>query len=386
MCPERGTQLYPSPPASCDVVVVGGGIIGLAIAWRAAAGGLTVAVVDERPGRGASWAAAGMIAPVTEAHFGEEPLIELNLASARRWPSFAAELEEAAGTPSGYRQTGTLVVARDRDDREELDRLLAFQQQLGLKVEWVGSREARDLEPFLSPRILGALVASDDHQADSRTVVAALAAACERLDVRLVRGRAAAVSSVADRVTGIRLADGGEIAADAVVVAAGTWSGELGGIPPGTIPVRPVKGQILTLRGAADVPLAHRNVRSPEVYVVPRADGRLVVGATAEEKGFDTTVTAGAVLELLRRAYEVLPGLTELEFTETTAGLRPGTPDNAPLLGDGPLDGLVVATGHFRHGILLAPATADLVAERLLAGGWPRMALPFTLDRFGGRP
>ncbi|MGH3440752.1 MAG: glycine oxidase ThiO, partial [Nitriliruptorales bacterium] len=324
------------------------------------------------------------IAPVAEAHFGEEPLLQLNLASARRWPSFAAELEEAAGTSSGYRQTATLIVARDRDDREELDRLLAYQQQLGLKVEWVGSREARDLEPFLSPRVVGGLLASDDHQADPQALVAALTAACERVGVEFVSQRAAAVTRRGNRVTGVRLRDGGEILAGTTVIAAGAWSGALEGLPERAIPVRPVKGQILVLRGPVDPPLAYRNVRSPEVYLVPRADGRIVVGATAEEKGFDTTVTAGAVLDLLRRAYEVLPGLTELAFEASIAGLRPGSPDNAPLLGDGPLDDLVVATGHFRHGILLTPSTADVVSERLLTGRWPELARPFAPDRFGG--
>ena len=380
----------PSP----DAVVVGGGVIGLAIAWRAALAGMTVTVVDEAPGRGASWAAAGMLAPVTEVHYGERPLLSLNLAAAARWPAFAAEVEEASGLPVGYRPGGTLAVARDADDNAALEDLYQFQLRCGLEVERLRSRECRQLEPGLAPSIRGGILAAGDHQVDNRALVEALLVACQRAGVRMVRGRVAELAVQADRVTGVLLAGGGPVpspadgetlAAGVVVLAAGCWSGGLRGLAAEALPpVRPVKGQLLYLRGPADQPLCSRNVRGLEVYVVPRTDGRVVVGATIEEQGFDTTVTAGAVHDLLRAALELLPDVAELELAETVVGLRPGSPDNAPMLGLAGPDGLVVATGHYRNGILLTPVTADAIAELLATGRAPEMLAPFAPGRFTG--
>jgi glycine oxidase len=380
----------PSP----DAVVVGGGVIGLGIAWRAALAGMAVTVVDEAPGRGASWAAAGMLAPVTEVHYGERPLLSLNLAAAARWPAFAAEVEEASGLPVGYRPGGTLAVARDADDNAALEDLYQFQLRCGLEVERLRSRECRQLEPGLAPSIRGGILAAGDHQVDNRALVEALLAACQRAGVRMVRGRVAELAVQADRVTGVLLAGGGAVpspangetlAAGVVVLAAGCWSGGLRGLAAEVLPpVRPVKGQLLYLRGPADQPLCSRNVRGLEVYVVPRTDGRVVVGATIEEQGFDTTVTAGAVADLLRAALELLPDVAELELAETVVGLRPGSPDNAPMLGPAGPDGLVVATGHYRNGILLTPVTADAIAELLATGRAPEMIAPFAPGRFTG--
>ena len=374
-----------------DVVVVGAGVIGLGIAWRAALAGLGVTLVDSAPGRGASWAAAGMLAPVTEVNYGEQALLELNLAAAARWPAFAAELEEFASRSVGYRRCGTLTVARDTDDNAALEDLYAFQRDLGLKVERLRGRECRQLEPGLSPSVRGGILAAGDHQVDNRALVAALLVACERAGVRRHAGRVAAVRVEGDRTTGVVLAGGKPLDAGTVVLAAGCWSATLAGLPPGLVPpVRPVKGQLLHLRGPGDAPLCQRNVRGLEVYVVPRGDGRVVVGATVEEHGFDTTVTAGGVHDLLRAAVELLPEVTELELTETVAGLRPGSPDNAPLLGRSALDGLVIASGHYRNGILLAPVTADGIAELLAGGTVPEAIVPFSPGRFaapsGGVP
>lgn len=370
------------------VAVVGAGAIGLAVAWRAARSGCAVTVIDPEPGRGASWAAAGMLAPATEAHYGEEELLALNLASRRRWPAFAAELATFGDT--GYRETGTVVVARDNDDRAALDDLLDFQRGLGLQVRRLSSREARDLEPGLAPTIRAAVLAEDDHQVDNRALIGTLLTAGEQAGVSVVRDRATELCTAAGTVRGVGLASGDEVDADAVVVAAGAWSTELL-----ELPVRPVKGQLLHLHhprhgpeAMAD-PLVARNVRAvggrpdrPAVYLVPRDDGRLVLGATAEERGFDTAVTAGAVLDLLREAYELLPGLDAYELTETTAGLRPGTPDNAPVIGPTGPDGVVVATGHYRNGILLAPITADAVVGHLTGGEVPDVVRRFVPQRF----
>ncbi|MEU8322812.1 FAD-dependent oxidoreductase [Nonomuraea sp. NPDC048881] len=439
-------------------VIVGGGVVGLSIAWRLAREGLPVTVVDPAPGRGASYAAAGMLAPVSEVAYTEEPLLRLGAASLSRWPSFAAELaadaglgpdlgarsgaglgtglsggpgrgagarageafggafgvigpEGAAGRALDLRADGTLDVAFGADDLAALDDLAAFMDKLGLRVERLTGRECRRLEPMLAPSVRGGLLAPGDAWVDPRRVTAALLAALDRLGVPVVRARVTgllrdgdaapaaatgagtssgtgsgtgagtgagtgrAAGSVAGAVTGavrgVRLeAVPGqpepavpEIAAERVVLAAGAWSGELADVP-----VRPVKGQIMRLRSPQ--PLLGRCVRGmvhgAPVYLVPRGDGELVLGATQEELGFDTRVTAGGLYELLRDARELVPGVTELEVADVVAGLRPGTPDNLPIIGAGEVPGLVLATGHHRGGVLLAPLTAVLVTSAVL--------------------
>jgi glycine oxidase len=352
--------------SSYDAVVVGAGVIGLACAWRAAQRGLSVLVADrDAPGAGVSGVAAGMLAPVTEADFGEEAVLELNIAAAERWPAFAAELEALA--PSGYAQSGALSVAVDRDDVEELRRLHDFRRRLELPVEWRRAREARALEPRLSPRVAAAVETASDHHVDPRTLVRALTAALEAAGGELAAPFSVEALETSDgRVTGIR-GDSGRVETDRVVIAAGCWSATIAGIPAAP-PIRPVKGQILRLRGEPGAtPLANRLIRSPRCYVVARPSGEVVLGATQEERGFDTRVTAAGVLDLLEAAEEVLPDIRELELVEASARLRPATPDNAPVVGPGAIEGLVWATGHYRHGILLAPPTAERVAG-LLAG------------------
>jgi glycine oxidase len=382
---KGGTVDRTAPP---DVVIVGGGLIGLSIAWRAAGLGLRVQVVDPEPGRAASYAAAGMLAPVTEAHYNEERLLGLNLASSRRYPEFVGELEEESGLSTGYRQTGTLVVALDGDDLAALAELYAFQRSLDLAVEQLSGRECRRMEPLLAPGTRGALLVAGDHQVDNRRLTAALLRAVELRGVTLRRDRVSGVTTAHGRVTGVRTAGGTVIAAGEVVLAAGCWSGTIQGLPPEVVPpVRPVKGQTVRLRiPAAFAPFLSRNVRGlvkgTHVYLVPRADGELVIGATQEEMGYDTQVTAGGVYELLRDARELVPAITELPLVETHAGLRPGTPDNAPLLGPSAVSGLVLATGHFRNGVLLTPVTADVIATYLAEGVLPDLARPFSPDRF----
>jgi glycine oxidase len=353
-----------------DVAIVGGGIIGMAIAWRARERGMSVTMIErDSPGRATSRVAAGMLAPVVEAEFGHagRRVLELGLRSAQLWPTFASELEARTGVKIGLMRSGTLLVARDEDDARELERQLAFRQSLGLTVVRLRPSEAREREPALAPAVRLALEAPDDHSVDPRLVLAALARACESAGVQVRAG--APVASVelggADkrrRVTGVTLADGGRVSAGHVVLAAGPWSGQIDGVPPAArVPVRPVKGQILRLRDPAGPGLLHRVVRFRHGYLVPRADGRYVLGATVEERGFELTATAGGAYQLLRDAYELVPGITELEIEELSVGLRPGTPDNAPVIGPAAVDGLIWATGHYRNGILLAPLTAELV-------------------------
>jgi glycine oxidase len=363
---------------SYDVAVVGGGLIGLACAWRAADRGLSTVVIErDRPGAGASGVAAGMLAPVTEADFGEQELLRLGLASRELWPGFAAELEERSGVPTSFRESGALVVAADRDDAEELRRLHRFQRELGLEAEWLAPRECRRLEPELAPSVAGGVLAPQDAHADPAAAVAGL----ERL-VEVVRSRAAAVETEHDRVAGVRLQNGQEVRAGQVVIAAGPWSPDLDPLGAGP-PVRPVKGQILELRvrGGTPAPL-ERIVRSPRCYLLARPDGRIVLGATVEEQGFDTALTAGGVYRLLEAAREILPEVEELELVQVRAGLRPGTPDNAPLIGPGAVEGLFWATGHHRSGVLLAPVTAHALAGMLAGEAVDGELAAFSPERF----
>jgi len=374
-----------------DVLVIGGGIIGLGLAWRTAQRGPAVTVVDPAPGGGAAQVAAGMLAPVTELQYGEEPLLRLGMASNERYAAFTAELTEACGLDTGYRRTGTLAVALDSDDREELRELHRFHQRLGLESQWLTGRECRKLEPMLAPGVRGGLHVTGDHQVDGRRLSRALVEACTRAGVEFHRASAAELLITDGRASGVRLDDGGRLTADQIVLAAGPHSHLLPGLPEGVLPaIRPVKGQILRLRiPASYAPFLSRNVRAvvrgQHIYLVPRADGELVIGATSEEQGYDTTVTAGGVYELLRDAHELVPGLTELPLVETSAGLRPGSPDNAPLLGPTALPGLVAATGHYRNGVLLTPVTADLISEYLTTGVTPELAAPFSPSRFSSK-
>jgi glycine oxidase len=369
-----------------DVAVAGGGLVGLAVAWRAALRGLSVTVADDAPGAGASAAAAGMLAPVTEAGYREEALLGLGAASLARWPAFAAELEAASGLPVGLRTAGTLVVGFDEDDVRELDALHAFQRELGLAAQRLTPRETRRREPALATRVRGGLLVEGDHSVDGRAVHAALLAAAGAAGVALVRERVAEVVVDGGRAAGLRLASGDVVAAGTTVLALGAHSGGLPGVPP--LPVRPVKGQVLRLAGAQGLleGTVRALVRGRPVYLVPYGDAGLVVGATVEDRGFDARVTAGGVHDLLHDAIEVVPEVEELELAETLARWRPGTPDNAPLLGPSSLPGLVLATGHHRNGVLLTPVTAEATAELLATGVLPDVAAPFTADRFERSP
>lgn len=341
-----------------DVLIIGGGVIGLATAWRARQRGLSVTLLDRGAlGASASSVAAGMLAPVAEADPGERELLALGLRSARTWKAFADEVQDVTGLDVGYRATGTLVVARDRDDAEALGRELEVRARLGLRADRLLPSAARRLEPALAPAVRAAMHAPDDHSADPVALTAALAEAARRAGATLRPG--VEVVSVAPGAA--TLADGTALTAGTVVVAAGAWSGRL----VEGLPVRPVKGQVLRLSGP---PLLEHVVRFDGGYLVPRADGRLVLGATMEERGFDASISVLGVHDLLRDAAEAVPGVLELAFDGAAAGFRPGTPDNAPLLGAF-ADGLVVATGHHRNGVLLAPVTAELIAAELCGEG-----------------
>ena len=366
-----------------ELIVVGGGVIGLSIAWRARQRGIDVTLLErDATGQATSRVAAGMIAPVAEVEFGGagRRLLELSLRSAELWPAFAGELGERSGIDVGLRRAGTLLLAADTDEAAELERQLEFRRSLGLDVKRLAPSAARELEPALAPVLRLALELRGDHAVDPRRVLEALREACRLEGVRLREGACVArLESDGRRVHGVAMAGGETIAAQAVVLAAGPWSDSIGGLPKAAmLPVRPVKGQILRLRDPDGPGLLERVIRYRGGYVVPRGDGRYVLGATVEERGFELGATAGGVYELLRDAHEVLPGIAELEIEELATGLRPGTPDNLPAIGHGALEGLLWATGHYRHGVMLAPLTAELLLDALdgaQAGGEQRAAL-----------
>ncbi len=364
------------------VVVVGGGLAGRVTAWRAAQQGLDVTVVEPSDARSASRVAAGMLTPATEAVFGEEPLMEFGVYSASLYADFVAELEAASGVPVGHRSTGTLMVAFDRDDLAVLTDLHELQQRLGIPTERLTGRECRGLEPMLAPSVRGGVLASADHSVDPRRLLDALAAAGAHAGVHEVTDRAVEVTGSLR----VHLAGGETLGADQVVLAAGCWGNGIT-LPEPVVPtLRPVKGQLLRTRlpGGSE-PLVHRTVRglvkgSP-VYLVPREDGEIVVGATQEERGHDESLTVGGLWQVLRDARELVPGVTELEVTEACVGLRPGSPDNEPLLGPTRVPGLHLAAGHFRHGVLLTPATGEAMAQALTEGSLPSPARRFSADR-----
>jgi glycine oxidase len=344
-------------------------------------------IVLERgePGGGTSWVAAGMLAPVAEATLIEQSLIPLGLASVAVYPEFVEELREASGRDPGYLECGTLVAARDRDEAEALERELELRRGLGLQVERVRASAARTLEPALAPALRLALEIPGDHVIDPRKLTGALAAATERSGGELRGGVEVAAIEAASggHVEGVRTAADELVRADQVVIAAGAWSDLISGIPEDArVPVHPVKGQILRLHDPTGAGLLTRVLRMAGGYLVPRGDGRYVLGATMEERGFDTTVTAGPLLELLRDAIELVPGVSELVIDELSAGLRPATPDNAPALGPCAMPGLHWAVGHYRNGILLTPISAELVVGGLAGDEPAELAVPFSPGRF----
>ncbi len=367
--------------------MIGAGVIGLSCAWRAAERGLRVTVLDrEHPGSGASGVAAGMVAPLGEATWGEEAGLGFAIDSAASWPGFAEELTEASGLDVAFRRRGALHLALDRDEAEELRRRHELQRSLGLAADWLRPSECRAIQPGISPSAGPGVSALDDGEVDPSRVIEALLAALANAGANILNGVEVCGLLGDERlVSGVRTTDGREFPGGSVLLATGAWSGSLDWLPAtAQLPVRPVKGQILTLQGPAADPVCERLIVTERVYLVPRPDGRLLIGATVEDRGFDTSVTAGGVYELLREAYRVFPEVSELELIATRAGLRPASPDNLPLIGSAGPDGLLVATGHWRNGVMLSPATAEAIAG-LVAGEQPSADLSaFDPRRFTG--
>jgi glycine oxidase len=350
--------------------------------------GCTVTVYDRgEAGRGASWAAAGMLAAGVEAEPGEEKLLPLALESQRLWPDFARELEAAAGASVEYRDEGTMVVALNRDDAAQLRHSFEFQKALGLDLQWLTPAQAREREPHLKPGIAAAVWSPRDHQVENRLLGRALLLAARRAGAEVIENCAVReVTFSGNRVSGV-VAECGANPADVVVLAAGAWSREVGGIPPAHLPpVRPIKGQMMALQMDPAAPLLRHVLWLPRAYMAPRRDGRLVIGGTVEERGFDTRLTAGGLLALLDGAWRGLPSIEELPIAETWVGFRPGSRDDTPMLGPSGIDGLLIASGHHRNGILLTPVSAAVMSAYILSGKLPDMAGPFSPERFAAKP
>jgi glycine oxidase len=366
------------------VVIIGAGVVGLGIAWRLAGRAIVTLFDRAKAGSGASYAAAGMLAACCEAEPGEQALVALGRESQKRWPAFADELLRVSGIDVELRREGTLVLALTADDQATIAHGLEFQRSLGLPLEWLSAAATRAREPRLAGKIAGALFSPEDHQVDNRKLAQALRIAAEAAGAEIREHRPVKEISVqGGQARGVVLEDGTTVTADIVVLAAGAWSRTIGGLPPDRRPpVRPVKGQMLALRMDANAPLIDHVLWAPGAYLVPRRNGRLIVGATVEEKGFDDTITAGGVMTLLEAAWRAVPAVEELPVDEIWVGHRPGSRDDAPILGPGPLDGLFYATGHHRNGILLAPVTADAMARLILDDVADPAIKPFGLERF----
>src|SRR5579862_9336099 len=363
--------------------IIGAGIIGLSVGWQLARKGFGVQIFErDTAGRSASWYAAGMLAPRSEAGFEESQLLAFGLESLRLYPQFLSELEHDSGISVNLEKRGTLMVGLDRDDTERLRRLYAFRKNLGLPISWLSGTEAREIEPMLSPRVASAMWIPDDVNIDNRALVDALRIAFQKCGGVLHENTPIDFVNIVDEeIKSVRTSTG-EFETENVILAAGCWSKSIPGIPESIAPpVRPVKGQIMTLRMDKTCTLSHI-IRAPEVYLVPKENGRLIVGASAEEMGFDTTTTAGHIKELLENAWEVVPSVYDLAIEEVSAGLRPGSRDNEPIIGPTEIAGLHFATGHFRSGILFAPATAYGLAEYFTTGIMPESLIHFQPSRF----
>lgn len=357
-----------------DVAVIGGGVIGLSCAYALGLRGKRVVVLErERAGGGAGGVAAGMLAPVSEADTEESELVELALESRAMYPDWVKGIETVSGEGCGYRTEGSLFVALHRDHAEELKRLASIQRRLGFDARLISRDEALEKEPYLSPRVVSGLFVADDRQVNPRRLTRALAAAVRAQGGEIVEGTAAGLVLQNGRATGAATPEI-DVNAEAVLIAGGAWSADVWPEAAGPLPMRPVKGQIMRLRGD---PIVRHVVRTPDIYLVPRDDGELVVGATTEEQGFDTKVTTWAVMELLREAWRVVPGIAELELAEAAAGLRPALRDHLPAIGETCVEGLFVATGHYRNGVLLAPGTAKHLVALMTEGHAPGALAPF---------
>jgi glycine oxidase len=369
---------------SADVVIVGGGVIGLAIARSLALRGISDVCLIERAtlGTEASFAAAGMLLPQVEAD-AEDDFFRLACRSRDLYPSFAESLREETGVDVELDTTGTLYLALNEHDHEETEKRYRWQTRAGLAVERLSTAAARELEPCISESVFGALRFPNDIQVENRRLLSALANSVNSLDVQvLTETDVESLTIERGRVTGVQTSRG-PIACKSIVIAAGTWSSFL--LRSSVLPIEPVRGQMICLESKPQ--LTRHVLYSPRGYLVPRQDGRLLAGSTSENAGFAKRVTAGGISSILQNTLEISPAIARLPVVDTWAGLRPRPADSLPVLGAcGEIDGVVYATGHYRNGILLAPLTAELITEAIVTGVTSPLLAPFSPDRFSSQP
>ena len=352
---------------SYDAIIAGGGLIGCAIALELARDDLRVAVFDsQEPGREASWASAGILSPSPESP-AMISSVEIGKASLAMYPAFIERLEELSGMASGFRRKGTLTALLSRHAREEMSTIVALNRGLGLKAEALSAQEALELEPALTEDVEGAVLRPDEASVDSRLLAKALLEAAKRSGAEIHASVAVeAIWKEGSQCRGVAVRRE-KISAKHTIVAAGAFSSRIAGAED-YAPVRPAKGQMVSLR--CEAAKIERVLWAERVYVVPRNDGRILCGATLEHVGFDKSVTAGGVHANLDAAIELAPVLAAARIEDTWAGLRPDTPDHLPILGATDIEGLLIATGHYRSGVLLTPVTAKLIRE-LVEGKTP---------------
>ncbi len=374
---------HPALPETVDVAIAGAGVIGLSIGWRLAARGLSVAVFDRNTaGTGASLAATGMLAAAAEHEPGGDELLTLALESQELWPQFRSMLESESGIDIDYRNEGTLLVANNRDEVDRLRFRHELQQRCGLDAQWLNPGETRTLEPGLRSSVAGGILCRGDHQVDPRPMVPALARAFVKQGGSLFEKTAVTAIDMAGGRAGGLLTDAGLCKAKSVVIANGVWAGEL--LDPLNIdtPMRPLRGQAMSLITTRQTGTLSHVVWTEQIHLAPKRDGRLVVGATVEDMGFQAAVTAGGALALLEGLHRALPSSEEMEVEAIWSGFRPTSDDDAPIIGETGIDGLSVATGHHRNGILLAPVTGKAFEDYFVHGAMTGAAANFGLARF----
>lgn len=364
------------------IIIIGGGVFGLSIGWYLARAGQSVTIFErERAGRGATWAAAGMLMPWKLSKSFSDELFALQQASYRLWPAFARELSTQTGVDLRYQTDGRYFVALDEKAVNRFRQQYRYHRRIGFELEWLGGDEARRRAPALGPEIAAAIFTPMAHYVDNRRLVEALRQAFLRAG-GILRERAPVQAIIIERnrVCGVRLATE-TVAAETVIVAAGAWSGLVGGLPANlSALVQPLKGQTLTLQMSPDNPLLAQPVIGP-VYLVPRPDGRLIIGTTVEEDaGFDIAPTGGGVYFILKKAQQIIPAIKELPLVEMSAGLRPTAFNRLPLLGPTKIDGLLIASGGHSYGILLSPIAAQAISRLVLSGQTAELIKPFGPD------
>ncbi len=367
---------------SLTIAIIGGGVAGLGPAWQLAKQGHDVHLFERHQvGSGASGRAAGMLAPTSEVTFEEEDLLRLGQRSQKLYPDWLTDLQDLSDIDLDHRQSGTLIVAIDRDDAEALEHLYRYHRRLELPVERLVGDEARQREPGLSPRVHYALDIPRDRPLDPAAMVRAMAQAFRARGGHLHEGQSVEGLLMGDDgVQGLRLADGEVHRAPIVLVAAGAWSPQLQGLPDDALPhLRPIRGQMIVV-DQGDPPLVQRIIRAPDAYLVPRSDGRLLIGSTMEERGFDDRLTAGGLRDILDGAWEAVPGIYDAPVLDSWVGFRPMTLANRPVIGPSTVDGLYLSVGHGRNGILLTPITAYGLTECITTGEIPDYLRPFQLN------